>query len=146
MSVMYAGDRDRERAAAQLREHYVRGRLTVEELNERLSRVIAARSRSELRAALAELPLLPDGDQVLAYARSAARTAVRGVALVVLTGAYLVFTFVLLVALAVTAIVASASAATLLVFLLVWLVPTYLLSRLWRGPRRERTPARSLPN
>jgi hypothetical protein len=36
------GDADREAIAAQLREHYADGRLTLEELNERLDQVFAA--------------------------------------------------------------------------------------------------------
>jgi hypothetical protein len=51
--------------------------------------------------------------------------------LVVFTGAYLMFSFTLLLVLAVTVLVQGASASALLGFLLVWLVPTLLLYRLW---------------
>ena len=57
---MLAGDSERERAAAALREHYVRGRLTLDELAGRTERVLAARSRADLRRALSGLPILPD--------------------------------------------------------------------------------------
>lgn len=50
------GDRDRERAAALLRRHYVRGRLSVEELTERLELALTARRDGEVRLALTELP------------------------------------------------------------------------------------------
>ena len=61
-----------------------------------------------------------------------AQTAVRGVVLVLCTGAYVLFSFSLLVVLALTLLVHGASSSVLLVFLILWLVPTYLLSRLWR--------------
>ena len=48
---MRAGDRDRERATAALQEHYVGGRLTLEELSTAPD-VFAARSRAEIRRAL----------------------------------------------------------------------------------------------
>jgi uncharacterized protein DUF1707 len=51
-----ASDEDRERAAAELREHCVSGRLTLEELSERLDDVYAARSRQELEHVTRELP------------------------------------------------------------------------------------------
>ena len=134
---MYAGDRDRERAAAALREHYARGRLTVDELSSRVGRVLTARSRWELRRALAGLPMLPDARELAVEGRSMARGVVRGAMLVVFTGAYLVFSFTLLLVLALTLLIAGASGAVLLAFLLVWLVPTWLLTRLWHRPRRR---------
>ncbi len=59
--------------------------------------------------------------------------------LVVFTGAWLMFSLVLVLVLGLTALIHGASAPELAAFLLVWLVPTYLLSRLWRGvlPRRH---------
>ena len=50
------GDADRESVAAQLREHYGDGRLTLDELNERLDRTFAARTYGELMALTADLP------------------------------------------------------------------------------------------
>src|SRR5580765_969231 len=52
IKTVFAGDRDRERAAAALRDHYVRGRLSPEELTERIGHVLAARARGEIRHAL----------------------------------------------------------------------------------------------
>jgi hypothetical protein len=126
---MVAGDRDRERAVAALREHYVGGRLTVEDLARRTERALAARSRHDLRRALRGLPRFPDGESV-------ARVAARGAVLVVFTGAYLLFSFVLLLVLGLTLLIHGASGTELLGFLAVWLVPTYLLSRLWRKEMR----------
>lgn len=135
---MLAADSDRERVNAALREHYVRGRLTAEELADRAELVVRARSRRELGHALSGLPMLPDVHELAARGRSAARLAVRGAMLVVFTGAYLMFSFALLLVLAMTLIVQGASAAALVAFLLVWLVPTFLLYRLWhrRPPQR----------
>ena len=50
------GDAEREAVAAQLREHYGDGRLTLDELNERLDLTFAARTYSELNAVTTDLP------------------------------------------------------------------------------------------
>ncbi|MBY8882261.1 DUF1707 SHOCT-like domain-containing protein [Actinacidiphila acidipaludis] len=49
-------DRERERAAGLLADHYALGRLTDGELAERAGAVWAARTRTELDAPLADLP------------------------------------------------------------------------------------------
>ena len=49
-------DAERERAAAELGEHYAQGRLTVEEHSERLDRIWAARTYAELGPVFADLP------------------------------------------------------------------------------------------
>jgi thiosulfate reductase cytochrome b subunit len=58
----------------------------------------------------------------------------------VFTGAYVAFSFLLLFALGLTLLVHGASGAVLIAFLIVWVVPTYLVARLWRRamPRRSR--------
>lgn len=124
-----AGDVDRERAAASLRDHFVRGRLTLDELSERTEMVLRARYRRELRRPLRGLPLWNP--------RAAAESFTRALTIVVFTGAWLMFSFTLLVLLGITLIVHGATGPALLAFLIVWLVPTYLLSRLWRKPRRR---------
>jgi hypothetical protein len=53
-----ASDADRERSATQLREHCAAGRLTPEELSERLDGAYAARTVPELQALLQDLPAL----------------------------------------------------------------------------------------
>ena len=119
-----ASDDDREQAVTSLREHFVRGRLTIEELSARCELALRARTQREVRRSLAELPpLMP---------QAILRGVVRGVALVAFTGAWLVFSFVLLVTFALTLAVQGVSTPELVVFLAVWLVPTYLLSRRWR--------------
>lgn len=49
-------DADRDRVAAQLREHFAAGRLTREELDERLTVALSARIHGDLRRVLADLP------------------------------------------------------------------------------------------
>ena len=49
-------DRDREAATVDLRSHYASGRLSLSELTERLQIALTARRRSDLSAALRELP------------------------------------------------------------------------------------------
>jgi hypothetical protein len=51
-----ASDAERERHAELLREHAAQGRLTVDELEERLDRVYAARTHGELAPVVADLP------------------------------------------------------------------------------------------
>ena len=48
-----ASDAERERAANALRDHLTEGRLTLDELSERLDRIYAAKTRAELERAAA---------------------------------------------------------------------------------------------
>ena len=50
------GDADREAAAANLREHYAQGRLTLEEFNQRIDAVFAATTQSQLNRITQDLP------------------------------------------------------------------------------------------
>ncbi len=47
---------DREGATARLRDHYAEGRLTYEELGERITAALNARTFGDLRRVLADLP------------------------------------------------------------------------------------------
>lgn len=129
--MVLVGDRDRDRAVASLREHFLNGRLTLDELSARTEVVLRARSLKELRSGLAGLPQFTT--------RAFAQFAIRGGMVVLLTAAWLLFSFALLAVLGLMALIHGASPAELVGFLLVWLVPTYLLSRLWRNvlPRRS---------
>ena len=49
-------DADRDRTVAQLREHVVEGRLTLDEFSERVGRALGARTRGDLEAVVADLP------------------------------------------------------------------------------------------
>jgi hypothetical protein len=49
-------DADRDRVAAQLRDHYAEGRLSTGELDERLTAALSAKTAGELRRVVADLP------------------------------------------------------------------------------------------
>jgi len=53
------GDAERERVADQLAEHHAAGRLTMTELDERLTATLSARTQDQLIAPLADLPAAP---------------------------------------------------------------------------------------
>jgi hypothetical protein len=69
LAAVRASDEEREHTATQLREHCQRGRLSVDELDERLSVAFAARTHGELDALLGDLP---------AHAPDVAAGALRG--------------------------------------------------------------------
>ena len=50
------GDADRDAVATQLREHFADGRLTLEELNERLDQAFAAKTKADLNTVMRDLP------------------------------------------------------------------------------------------
>jgi Domain of unknown function (DUF1707) len=52
-------DEQRDRAAQEIREHFAAGRLTDEELDDRVQAAYAARTEGELNSLLADLPKLP---------------------------------------------------------------------------------------
>jgi hypothetical protein len=49
-------DADRERVAARLREHFAEGRLSSEEMDERLTAALSAKTVADLRRVMADLP------------------------------------------------------------------------------------------
>lgn len=53
---------ERELAATALHAHYVAGRLTHDELDDRVAQAYAARTRGDLASLLGDLPALPAGD------------------------------------------------------------------------------------
>ena len=53
---MRVGDAEREAAAAEVREHFASGRLTQDELNQRLDQTFAAKTRGDLNAVFTDLP------------------------------------------------------------------------------------------
>ena len=52
-------DEQRDRAAQEIREHFAAGRLSDEELSDRVQAAYAARTQGDLAALLADLPKLP---------------------------------------------------------------------------------------
>ena len=53
---MRVGDAERDAAANELREHFASGRLTQDELNERLDQTFAAKTRADLSGLFTDLP------------------------------------------------------------------------------------------
>ncbi len=67
-------DADRERVTTRLRDHFAEGRLTREELDERVTAALSARTFGELRRVMADLP---EPAPVLPQARTLPRPAYR---------------------------------------------------------------------
>jgi hypothetical protein len=86
-----ASDADRDRVAVSLRDHAVAGRLTTEELDARAGRALAARTRGELDALLADLP----------RERRQGSTPARAVALLLAEGALYVLVGLIIVTIAI---------------------------------------------
>ena len=57
-AMLRIGDAERDAAAADLGEHYVAGRLTLDELHNRLGAVFSARTYGQLSRVMADLPRL----------------------------------------------------------------------------------------
>ncbi len=65
------GDADRDAVATQLREHYADGRLTLEELNERLDQTFAAKTKADLNTVMRDLPQAPQPVSGMPYGGTA---------------------------------------------------------------------------
>jgi len=65
-----ASDDERERAALELREHLVSGRLTLEEFSQRIELAYRARTVSELAGASSALPVVAGGRRLLRPVRA----------------------------------------------------------------------------
>jgi hypothetical protein len=126
--VALAGDVERRRAEATLREGYAGGYLTLDEFSRRTGRALSARSSWQLRRALFGLPR--------SVAVDVAHGTVRDIVAVVVTGAYIVFTLALALVLGL-ALLFGASTSTAVVFALVWLVPTLVFTRFFSRFRRR---------
>ncbi len=64
------GDSERDAVAAELREHYAHGRLTLEEFNERLDAVFAAKTQRDLSRLTSDLPHVRSGGAPLPSQRT----------------------------------------------------------------------------
>lgn len=133
-----AGERERERAAHELQRHYREGRLTVDELGERLERALRARSRVQLRTALRDLPgpgRWVDPDTVREALRPPVRAARNAAILVGTAVVWLLWSVGLFGAFVAWLAANGPSLGALLAFPAVWFVSTWLL---WTGSRRRR--------
>ena len=128
------GTRDRERVADELRRHYLEGRLSAEELAERLELALRARTQSDLYLAARSLPGHALWQEVLGPpARAAGRVAV----LLALVSMWCMASMIFVLAFFVAVIVHGATAGTLVGFPLAWGLMTWMVWRLChRGGRR----------
>jgi len=132
------GDPERERAAQALQRHYREGRLSVDELAQRLETVLHARNAGQLGSALTELPGLERWATPEAV-RQALRPPVRSIRnAAILAGTAVVWLFWsigMLVAFIAWLAGNGASLGPLLVFPLLWFAVSWLL---WHGGKRRR--------
>ena len=130
------GDHERERAARQLRAHYLRGRLTEEELDARLSVALAARSSRDVRRAFRDLPPgWRDGVDEIRAALGDARLVARRVGfLLVAAAAWSMATLAVVIGLGLATAIGHVSREAVAAVLLVWLLVTYAA---WRVARRS---------
>ena len=84
--VLRIGDAERDVAAADLGEHYVAGRLTLDELHERLGAVFSAKTYGQLGRVMADLPYLRRPPGRAGLAALAGPTGVAGPARAAWTG------------------------------------------------------------
>ena len=68
------GDAERDIAMAQLREHFVAGRLTFDELTERIDAALTAKTQRQIDGVMADLPRPPKVTHAEAAARFRRRT------------------------------------------------------------------------
>jgi hypothetical protein len=73
---MRVGHAERDAVAAELREHYAAGRITLDELNERLDKAFAAKTKGDLNALMTDLPSAAGAGT---GARASAGAASRGI-------------------------------------------------------------------
>jgi Flp pilus assembly protein TadB len=123
-SDMRASDSDRDRAVAALREHCAAGRITIEELSERLDQALRARTMGELSVPLRDLPELGNRPSAPVRRRPSRRTAV----LMVLV---LVF-----IASRAALVAGQASAGAVLVTVILVTILVRMMLRASRIPRR----------
>jgi Flp pilus assembly protein TadB len=136
---LLVGDHERERTAHELQRHYREGRLSTDELAQRLETALRARNAVQLRSALNELPgaaRWADPDALREALRSPAR-AVRNAAILAGTAAVWVFWSIgMLVAFVAWLAANGPSLAALVVFPLLWFGASWLL---WSGSKRRRS-------
>ncbi|HZR95051.1 MAG TPA: DUF1707 domain-containing protein [Gaiellaceae bacterium] len=127
---MLVSTRERETAAESLRRHFVNGRLSLEEFNDRVRLALDARDARQLRRALRGLPpVWRDGDELRSLAARAKRRAV----IAIVTVLWALGSLVLLFSFAVGATADTPSAKDVVGYAVGWLVLSALA---WRVRRR----------
>jgi Flp pilus assembly protein TadB len=122
------GDRERDRAANELARHYGEGRISADELAQRLETALRARNGAQLRSALRELPAAWSRVDVVRTAQNAAILA--GTVVV-----WMLWNAALLIAFVAWLATNGPSVGAFLVFPLVWAAASWLL---WTVSRRRR--------
>ena len=132
------GDPERDRAANELQRHYREGRLSVDDLAQRLETVLHARNAGQLRSALRELPSVERWaapEAVRQAMRSPARSLRNAAILVGTAVVWLFWSIGMLVAFIAWLAGNGASLGAFLVFPLLWFAVSWLL---WSGGKRRR--------
>ncbi len=122
-------DRDREAATVALRSHYASGRLSLSELTERLQVALTARRRSDLAAALRELPQPWRGRSELHRSAGMIR---RAFFLAKVVTAWAMVNVFLLVAFATVAVLHGLTLLEASLLPVAWLVTTFFAFRIAR--------------
>jgi hypothetical protein len=138
------GDHERDRAAASIQDHFVKGRLSLDDLGTRIDLALHARTRSELRAALHGLPAQwQRSNELLAAGASVVHRGARLLAFFATAAAWAVCSFALTIPFAVMLLAVGPSAALAAVFVALWGAMSFALWRPWFRSRRPPTrPAR----
>jgi Flp pilus assembly protein TadB len=126
------GDPERDRAAHELQRHYREGRLSMDELAQRLETALRARNRGQLRSALNDLPGRWSEAGAL---RSPVRTLRNGAILAATAVLWLFWSVGMLAAFVAWLAENGPSLAALLVFPAVWFGLSWLL---WSTSKRRR--------
>ena len=132
------GDPERDRAANELQRHYREGRLSVDDLAQRLETVLHARNAGQLRSALRELPSVERWaapEAVRQAMRSPARSLRNGAILLGTAAVWLFWSIGMLVAFIAWLAGNGPSLGAFLVFPLLWFAVSWLL---WSGGKRRR--------
>ena len=135
------GDRDRDRAAASLQDHFIKGRISLEEFGTRTELALRAHSLSDLRVALRDLPTeWHRRSELFAAGSRAFQKGALLLAFVATATVWAICSFALAVPFALTLLAVGPSTALAVVFAAVWGVMTLALWRPWFRSWRSRTP------
>jgi hypothetical protein len=127
------GDAERERAAGFLKQCYLQGRISLEELTERLDVALRARRDSDVRLALVDLPVAWRGHGAVAQGLESLRQGARRVALLVLVWSlWWAASLVLLIGFVASVVATGLSLVNAIAFPAVWLTCTFAARRVAR--------------